>query len=129
MGPTIANCPQRILELLTTTTSENALEWRAKCWKRVNSLNAIPSLKKGVRFSLAAPMGFQNGDKVKDFVVLGSRGSRLMLADQRFPTDTRYRVPRTMLNQYVFAGKVTFNDSGLLAAPIEQTSAKPSLFK
>lgn len=31
MGPVEAQCPERILDLLTPTDNENALDWRARC--------------------------------------------------------------------------------------------------
>lgn len=36
MGPCEADCPRRILELLTPTDNEYANDWRARCWAKIN---------------------------------------------------------------------------------------------
>ncbi len=36
MGPCQSECPERILKLLTPTTSEYANDWRDRCWKNIS---------------------------------------------------------------------------------------------
>lgn len=44
MGPMQAECPARILKLLTTTDNENANQWRAQCWNRINNKKLRPKI-------------------------------------------------------------------------------------
>lgn len=46
MGPVQAECPARILKLLTTTDSEYANEWRTRCWNRINESKNRPKINK-----------------------------------------------------------------------------------
>jgi len=41
MGPYFYNCPKRILELLTPTTSKYAKEWRRRCWRNIKRKEKI----------------------------------------------------------------------------------------
>lgn len=46
-GPYEANCPERILKLLTPTDNEYALGWRAACWANIEKRKARKSLPPG----------------------------------------------------------------------------------
>lgn len=46
MGPVQAECPERILKLLTPTDNENANEWRQRCWNRINDKKNRPKIVK-----------------------------------------------------------------------------------
>jgi hypothetical protein len=45
MGPCEAECPAAVLDLLTVTTNENALNWRATCRLRIAQRAAVPRLR------------------------------------------------------------------------------------
>lgn len=44
MGPVEAECPERILKLLTPTDCENANDWRERCWNRINTKKTRPKI-------------------------------------------------------------------------------------
>lgn len=49
MGPRIARCPERILDLLTPTDSEYAKAWRQRCREYHAARKAKPKLAEGMR--------------------------------------------------------------------------------
>ncbi len=49
MGPRIARCPERILDLLTPTDSEYAKVWRQRCRDYHAARKACPKLQPGMR--------------------------------------------------------------------------------
>ena len=62
MGPSISNCPRRILEKLTPTTHKWAIEWRERCWQKVRQREAKRGLlKDGDLIRFAHPISFTNG--------------------------------------------------------------------
>lgn len=52
MGPCEASCPERILKLLTPMTNEYAIEWRARCWTKIEARRARPKIKVGSTLKL-----------------------------------------------------------------------------
>lgn len=75
-GPVEAQCPARILDLLTETDNENAREWRARC--RENIERRPPSFGDTVRFE--HPLKFTDGYEGDTFVVIrsGKRRKRFL---------------------------------------------------
>lgn len=57
-GPVEADCPARILDLLTTTNHEYAIEWRRRCRKAIEK--KMPKIGTRVRF--AEPVRFGWGE-------------------------------------------------------------------
>ena len=57
MGPGLFRCPARILDRLTPTDNEYALEWRAKCRERLSR----PKVAPGVLVTFVEPLRFNNG--------------------------------------------------------------------
>jgi hypothetical protein len=68
MGPVESSCPASVLEALTPTTNEYALQWRARCAARLERLAQQPKVKRGTRVRFADAMTFSNGDEVSEFV-------------------------------------------------------------
>ena len=66
MGPCEAECPARILNLLTPTTSGYANEWRKRCRERAEKRMPKP----GESFTLAVPLRFTNGATLSRFKVV-----------------------------------------------------------
>lgn len=52
MGPCEAECPERILALLTPTDSEYANDWRKRCWAKITARKARPTIQPGLRLTL-----------------------------------------------------------------------------
>src|SRR3546814_18607482 len=78
MGPCEADCPARILDLLTPTDKEYAREWRTRC--RANLEFRARQLADGDRIRLPEPMTFSDGNVLQEFVV-AKRGRRVILRD------------------------------------------------
>lgn len=57
-GPGICECPEKILKLLTPTTSKSAIDWRKRCWDRIKDRKSKPKLKKGQYLVLDRPLSF-----------------------------------------------------------------------
>jgi hypothetical protein len=91
MGPHEAECPARILDLLTPTDREYALAWRAKC--RANLARRGRKLENGDRIRLPEPMKFTDGHEGSEFIVLKT-GRRIVLFDP--VSKLRYRITRLM---------------------------------
>lgn len=91
MGPCESECPERILQLLTPTTHENALAWRQRCWDNI-------AQRKSFRFSKddvleTQPISFMDGVARSRFKVLSLKPLRLLCQD----TGVMCRVPRKRL--------------------------------
>src|SRR3546814_15017544 len=67
MGPCEADCPAAILELLSPTDHEYALDWRARC--RANLVLRARKLSDGDRIRLPEPLTFTDGNVAQEFVV------------------------------------------------------------
>ena len=91
MGPCEADCPARILDLLTPTDKEYAREWRAHC--RANLERRARKLSDGDRIRLPEPMKFTDGAEIQEFVV-AKRGRRVLLRDPQ--RGGLYRISRLM---------------------------------
>ena len=73
MGPCYYKCPERILKLLTPTSSEYALKWRKRCWEHIERRRSLPRLRKGDVVEFSQPIKFSDGSKVRGLRVLNSR--------------------------------------------------------
>lgn len=82
MGPIHANCPERILRLLTPTENENARQWRQECWENLRVRRTRPVLRKGMVIRFAEPIQFTTG-RQSEFRVVNPR--RLVFCDPEDP--------------------------------------------
>src|SRR3546814_14648944 len=67
MGPCEADCPAAILDLLSPTEHEYALDWRARC--RANLAHRARKLAGGDRIRLPAPVTFTDRKVAPEFGV------------------------------------------------------------
>src|SRR3546814_10831371 len=65
MGPCEADCPAAILELLSPTDHEYALDWRARC--RANLVLRARNISDGDRIRLPEPLTFTDGNVAQGF--------------------------------------------------------------
>ena len=100
MGPCEAGCPARILDLLTPTTNEHALDWRRRC--RENLGRRARKVEHGDIIKLPAPMKFTDGHEADEFLV-ERRGRRIILRDPQ--TRRGYRIDRLMERQWTIVPK------------------------
>jgi hypothetical protein len=75
MGPVQADCPARILDRLTVTDNENALEWRRRCREALSK--RMPAVGTRVRF--AEPVHFVDGSEEREFTVVRMGRRRKLL--------------------------------------------------
>lgn len=78
MGPHDADCPANILDLLTTTDKEYALDWRRRCVASLRMRSR--KVRNGDRVRLASPVAFTDGATRDEFIV-EKRGRNLRLRD------------------------------------------------
>ena len=106
MGPYYYNCPKRILDLLTPTSNQNALEWRRKCRERLDKRGQMPPLKKGTVIKFSSPVEFRYGISVDQLVVSSTKGSRIYCTNEH--GYGKYKISRQWIHQRVADGGVTF---------------------
>lgn len=81
MGPVEDHCPERILDLLSPTGYEYALDWRARCRKRIEHRNKLPALKTGCYLLLNQPLTFADGRSRGVFYIADARKGRFTADD------------------------------------------------
>lgn len=84
MGPCEAACPAAVLDLLTPTENEHALDWRARCRSALAKRAAKPRLHNGLTIVFAQPIAFADGRTFERLVVV---------LDRRRPRTVRFRAP------------------------------------
>ncbi len=75
MGPCECDCPEALLDLLTPTTSQNALQWRQNCRARAAARRAIaakPSPRPGQTIIFDQPLYIANGVSVSEMQVIAN---------------------------------------------------------
>lgn len=95
MGPCEDSCPRHILDLLTPTDREHALDWRRRC--RANLERRTRKLADGDRIKLAAALTFSDGHVGDEFIVV-KRGRRLCFRDPE--TRLGYAISRVMEREW-----------------------------
>jgi hypothetical protein len=88
MGPCEAECPQAILELLTATDSEYAVQWRVRCWDRINKM--MPEVGDTIVFE--APIKFTDGSLHSTFTLVHPWGNKKLVRLQAVDGGGLYRV-------------------------------------
>ena len=108
-GPCEAECPERILRLLTPTKYEHAQAWRQRCYDNLK-LRAR-EITDGMHIKLAAPMTFTDGHVGDEFIV-SKRGAAIVLHPvgghgryriRNFRTHAWSPVAKTTVHRTVFA--------------------------
>ncbi|WP_210358995.1 DUF6927 domain-containing protein [Sphingomonas beigongshangi] len=95
MGSCEANCPQAILDLLTPTENEHALDWRRRCVESLERRSR--KVADGDRIRLEEPVTFADGYVGQEFIV-EKRGRRLVLRTPE--SHGRYWISRLMERQW-----------------------------
>ena len=73
-GPTVYNCPKRILDVLSKTDHEWANEWREKCRQRLEKRSSSNKIKEGTIIRFNHAIEFTNGAKADTFVLCVEKG-------------------------------------------------------
>ncbi|RSU72120.1 hypothetical protein BRX37_20135 [Sphingomonas sp. S-NIH.Pt3_0716] len=95
MGPNAAECPKHILDLLTPTDKEFALDWRRRCSE--NLARRSRKVADGDRVRFAEPLSFTDGHTGQEFIV-ERRGRRLSFRDP--DGHGRYRIRNFMQSRW-----------------------------
>lgn len=98
MGPLIARCPQRILELLTPTDDERARQWREACWNTIRRRKERPKLQPGDVVLFSETLHFSGVDRRILEVVPAGRKLRFAEFPVSDSSPQRYRVYRRNLD-------------------------------
>lgn len=72
-GPIMARASQAVLDALTPTTNEHALDFRARAQANLDAKKTRPTLRRGSVIHLNKPVKFANGESYEFFRV-GNRG-------------------------------------------------------
>ncbi len=80
MGPCERECPQNILDLLTFTDQEWAVQWRVDCRENLSKRAAVKGLKIGEMFSFSKPLRFTNGEEYQEFRLIRKTRGYLLAA-------------------------------------------------
>lgn len=71
MGPVVANAPAKVLDALSPTDNEYALEWRRRCRaslaRRADARTRAKAVTVGVVIQLSYPLHFKNGKSASRF--------------------------------------------------------------
>lgn len=95
MGPCEAECPQRILDLLTDhLASDSASDWRRRCREYHEGRVRVRSLRKGVGFTTEKPLPFA-GVAVTEFTVVSTGSQHLVCRTS--PGSMLVRIRRSQL--------------------------------
>jgi len=94
-GPYYYNCPERILNLLTPTTNQYAMEWRRECRETIEQKKARPSFKVGDILEFKEPISFSNAWKLKRLKAVNKRKLIFKSPDTNA---VRFKLGRNLLN-------------------------------
>lgn len=94
MNPFYYDCPKRILDLLTPTDNEYALEWRRKCAEKRERTNALNRLKDGDRIVSCG----KTLEKYTCVLRSGKRSTYFLIVENGQPTFTYMRKSRIIDN-------------------------------
>lgn len=95
-GPFHTECPAKILDLLTPTDNEYALEWRKRCRENIEKAEKAKQIKVGDVVEFEAPICFLNGDRVKR---LRCFSKKPLVFTTEHETYIRYKVSGQVLRQ------------------------------
>jgi hypothetical protein len=98
MGPSVSNCPERILKLLTPTDRPHALEWRKRCMNRINRRKNNPKLQRGM------VIRFKNklfSSSIDTFIVLNPKST---VFSNAYSASHRYRIRGFRDREYEVVG-------------------------
>ena len=104
-NPYYVRCPARILDLLTPTENELALEWRKNCRALLAEKAAIPAFKPGLKLEFQKPVTFPNGFKATELEVEYTEGARVYVVEPKSGNSSW--LSKAKVKDLIFRGFVT----------------------
>lgn len=103
VGPCEAECPEKILRLLTPLDDPSypeandwAREWRERCWDNIRRRKTMSGWKSGTRIRFPGGLAFKNGTRHEEFVIEDPKKRILRVPGDAF---SRYKIPRKIMAQ------------------------------
>ena len=81
MGPVEDECPERILDLLSSTSYEYAIQWRERCRAKVERRKSQPKLTSNRYLVLDEPVEFADGRSRDVFYIENAKSCLLYTSD------------------------------------------------
>lgn len=103
MGPCESECPERILDLLTPTDNQYAIEWRARCRQNAAARRAIarkPTPRPGQTIIFEQPVLFCDGRTLDRFEVVANPRSHRTALFRSTETGELYRITSVKRHTY-----------------------------
>ncbi len=96
MGPYECDCPEPILDLLTLTDAQHALQWRARCRENIAARRAKaakPSPRAGQVIVFDEPLSFADGRSFERLEVIANPRSHRTVLFRASGSSSLYRIP------------------------------------
>ena len=103
VGPSEADCPEAILDLLTPTEYSYAQAWRARCRENLAARRALaskPSPRPGQTIVFDQPLSFSNGRKLDRFEVVANPRSHRTVLFRAADIGGLYRITNVKKHSY-----------------------------
>ena len=103
MGPCESDCPAPILDLLTPTDREYAVQWRARCRENTvarRTRAAKPSPRAGQVIVFEEPLSFADGRSFQQLEVIANPRSHRTVLFRAFGSGNIYRIPNIKRRSY-----------------------------
>ena len=103
MGPHACDCPEPILDLLTPTDRQYALQWRARCRENTATRRAVaakPSPRAGQVIVFDEPLSFANGRTFEQLEVIANPRSHRTVLFRAPGSGSLYRIPNIKSRTY-----------------------------
>ena len=103
MGPYECDCPAQILDLLTPTDAQHALQWRARCRENAVACRAKaakPSPRAGQVIVFDEPLSFADGRSFQRLEVIANPRSHPTVLFRAPSSSSLYRIPNIKSRSY-----------------------------
>ena len=103
MGPNACDCPKSILDLLTPTDSQLALQWRARCRDSIKARRikaAKPNPRAGQVIVFDEPLAFADGRRFDQLEVVANPRSHRSVLFRAPGSSSLYRIPNIKNRTY-----------------------------
>ena len=103
MGPCECDCPEPVLDVLTPTDREYAVQWRARCRENIAARRAKaakPTPRAGQMIVFDAPLSFADGRSFQQLEVIANPRSHRTVLFRAPDSRSLYRIPNIKSRTY-----------------------------